>query len=73
MIPMEMNNMESIVREVLKQVKAAPSMNLKLAKELMEKGCFFVDGTNYTKKFFCERIGPCDCEVGQKLPRVLIP
>lgn len=37
MIPMEMNNMESIVREVLKQVKAAPSMNLKLAKELMEK------------------------------------
>ena len=45
----------------------------KEAKELMEKGCFFVDGTNYTKKFFCERIGPCDCEVGQKLPRVLIP
>ena len=34
---MEMNNMESIVREVLKQVKAAPSMNLKLAKALMEK------------------------------------
>ena len=37
MIPMERNNMESIVREVLKKVKAAPSMNLKLAKELMEK------------------------------------
>ena len=37
MIPMEIHNMESIVREVLKQVKAAPSMNLKLAKELMER------------------------------------
>ena len=34
---MEIHNMESIVREVLKQVKAAPSMNLKLAKELMER------------------------------------
>ena len=37
MIPMEIHNMESIVREVLKQVKAAPSMDLKLAKELMER------------------------------------
>lgn len=37
MIPMEIHNMESIVREVLKQVKPAPSMNLKLAKELMER------------------------------------
>ncbi len=34
---MEIHNMESIVREVLKQVKPAPSMNLKLAKELMER------------------------------------
>lgn len=37
MIPMERNNMESIVREVLKQVKETPSMNLKIAKELMER------------------------------------
>ena len=34
---MEIKNIESIVQEVLKQVKAAPSMNLKLAKELIER------------------------------------
>lgn len=45
----------------------------KEAKELLKKGCFFVDGTSYTKKFFTEQIGPCDCKVGQTLPQLLIP
>jgi len=34
---MEINNMESIVREVLKQVKAPVTMSLELALKLMEK------------------------------------
>ena len=34
---MEINNMESIVREVLKQVKAPVTMSLEMALKLMEK------------------------------------
>lgn len=34
---MEINNMESIVREILKQVKAPVTMSLELALKLMEK------------------------------------
>ena len=37
MIPMGEKDMESIVREVVKQMKPAPTMNLKLALALMEK------------------------------------
>ena len=37
MIPIEINNMESVVREVLKQVKAPVTMSLELALKLMEK------------------------------------
>lgn len=37
MIPMGEKDMENIVREVVKQMKPAPTMNLKLALALMEK------------------------------------